>query len=267
MAEAIDNAQVAAPEKLPEFFAAFFSSKPVFMPWSATFAGKPMQLAQHAYSKADQPIALVVGGKGQPPGPFSHQPGQLFLLLNPQMESPKHSELGAWLLQHLEQHVPIGSTVIFNSFAGSALWDLLVHKRSELAALQINCHIVAPAPVGLEGTDVREVFQYIADSPWLRCTITAHDGFRLKGMACEAPLEACLAAHAKRVSSAEFFAMTTSQARRHRILYIGTEDEVDQIAALTFNKQQPDGAVYALHGSTQKKAALILHEQSLEGVL
>ena len=32
-------------------------------------------------------------------------------------------------------------------------------------------------------------------------------------------------------------------------------------------KQQPDGAVYALHGSTQKKAALILHEQSLEGVL
>ena len=266
--EAVDKASEAAPEKLDEFFAEFFSSKPVFLPWSATVAGKPMLLARHAYSKEDKPIHLVIGGKGQPPGPFAHQPGQLFLLHNfPQEENIKHSELAAWLLQHLAQRVPIGSTVIFNSFAGSALWHVLVHKRSDLAALKIACHIVAPAPVGLEGTDVREVLQFIMSSPWLQCTITIHDGFKLQGMECRKPLEAILAIHAKRVSSAEFFAMSSSEARRHRILYVGAEDEIEQIAALTASNQRPDGAVFALHGSTQKKAALLLHEQSLEGVL
>jgi len=224
-----------------------------------------LQLLREAPARrSNEPIDLIVGGMGPPPGPFPPQPGQLFLLLRyPDQNDMPAVEAAHWLLNFLEAHVAKGSRVLFNSFSAGALWHLLAHRRQQLEALGVECRLIALYHTGMEGTDVDEVLSYIAASDWLQLVFTHHDVARF--FADKPFTETLLASLRKRgtcLTSANFLAMKPAAARRYPLIYVGSGDEEVAELNAVLASQGPQGldpTVFALHGSTQRKAAQLLY--------
>jgi len=248
---------------LPSEVSSMFANKSIpFLLCRGTTDGSLQLLRRAPDRKSDIPIYLIAGGLGPPPGPFPPQPGQLFLLLRYPLQSEvTAAETAPWMLQFLQTHVPAGSQVLFNSFSAGVVWYLLVHERAALAALRIEIVLVCLYHTGMEGTDVGEVLSYIEQTDFIRIIFTHHDlGRYFGGIPEKEPLIAGLLKHAHRASSAEFLAMGPAEAKGHKMLYVGTEEEAKDILKLVAAGTSLDPTLFALHGSTQKKAAQLLYD-------
>jgi len=167
-----------------------------------------------------------------------------------------------WLLQFLTTHVAAGSRVLFNSFSAGMIWYLLAHQRAELVALRIEIVLVCPYHSGMEGTDFPEIVSYIQQSDFIRVIFTHHDLVRYYSGVAEIrdPLVSSLLQHAHRLSSSDFLAMGPTEAKAHKLLYVGNDAEAEEILTLIGAGSSIDPSRFALHGSTQKQAAKLMYD-------
>ena len=65
------------------------------------------------------------------------------------------------------------------------------------------------------------------------------------------------------ISSAEYLKADSSKLIKPRLVYVGSDEEVQQVQQVVAAGDRPDDHKFALHGSTQRVAHALLHASDL----
>lgn len=167
----------------------------------------------------------------------------------------------------LVRHVPPGSRVLFFSFSAGCFWTLIAdqdsNRRRKLYELGIECRLVVPNAAAIKSTDACEIVGFIRRSSWVTLTFTIHDWAHKFN---EAPKERAQLQTALQgsvgVTSKEYF--EGGSRARMRVVYIGNDEEVEQVSRYVAEGKRIPGTEFALHGNTQSLAHNKLLAKSTE---
>jgi len=220
---------------------------------------KPVQFTE--LNQAGAPVHLTCLGKGQNllPGLVLENGAYYLALAWPQFKDVDVHEAAPYIEALLLRHVPPGSRVLFCSFSAGCFWTLIADqdgdRRRKLFELGIECRLVVPNAAAIKSTDAPEIVGFIRRSSWLTLTFTIHDwAHKFKEARAEqAQLQTALQGSLG-VTSLEYLNGGSRDRRleRMRVVYIGTDDEVEQVGRIA--KEGGSMDAFALHGSTQRVA-------------